>query len=386
MQAFERTRGVACALVGVGSGPQRQAWPERGRVRKRSAALLLAMAASLLSMGEAHAEPKVRCQEVRFSVALEPGGVADYDMAAWLCARGTIRHKTIQVLIHGATFDHHYWNFPYQPETYSYVHHITEAGYAALIVDRIGYGLSSHPTDGLDVDLHTGAFTIHQVVQALRGGQMVVPGFGRVQAERVQLVGSSLGSFISLLEASTYKDVDGIVLTSFSHRVGSGGISSFELVIPAELDPKFSYFPLIPLFNYLSEAPGAREFLFYYLPNMDPVVAWLDTVLRQTWTVGEINDIVPTLMEPIDVEVPTLIINGDYDVIACDVPCTANDWLAGEAELYPPEACAEVQIVPEAGHALTLHRNAPEFFAAVQEWSDRRIGASTREPPPDPCP
>lgn len=384
MYAFEGTEPIEKSAAAAGRARAPRAWAPGGRVRKCFAALL-ALTASALWMSEARAEPKLRCQEVSFAVALEPGAPAEYDMAAWLCARGTIRHKTIQVLVHGATFDHHYWNFPFQPERYSYVHHLTRAGYATLVVDRIGYGLSSHPTDGLDIDLHTGAFTIHQVVQALRGGQMVVPGFGRVKAERVQLVGSSIGSFMSIIEASTYKDVDGVVLSSFSHRVGAGGIASFGLVIPAEEDPKFWFFPLIPLINYLSEAPGAREFLFYYEPNIDPVVAWLDTVLRQTWTVGEINDIVPTLAEPIDIEVPTLVINGDYDVIACDVPCTANDWLAGEAALYPPETCAEVQIIPDAGHAVTLHRNAPDFFAAVQEWSDRRVGASTKEPPPEPC-
>ena len=344
---------------------------------------LLVGLVSLLVPSSAQAESPVRCEELVFSVSLTPDDPPEHDMAGWLCARGSIHKKTIQVLIHGATFDHNYWDFPFEPETYSYVEHMTRAGYAVLNLDRVGYGLSDHPQDGLDVTLHTGAFTIHQVVQALRGGQMVVPGFGKLRAKRIQLVGSSLGAFISVIEASTYQDVDGVVLTSYSHTVGQGGIESFGLVIPAQEDPKFADFPAI---NYLSEAPGAREFLFYHQPNIDPEVAALDTALRQTWTVGELNDIIPSLAEPVGIVVPTLVVVGDFDTIACDLPCSDTGSLDNEASLYPAEACAEVEIIPDAGHALTLHRNAPDFFAVVKEWSDRRVGASTKHPAPEPCP
>lgn len=337
----------------------------------------------LLGSNPARAEAPVRCKEVTFPVSLTPEGPAEYDMAGWLCARGSIHKKTIQVLIHGATFDHHYWDFPLESETYSYVQNITRAGYAVLNIDRIGYGLSSRPHDGLDVTLEAGAYTIHQVVQTLRGGDMVVPGFGRIRAKRVQLVGSSIGAFISVIEASTYDDVDGVVLTSYSHTVGEGGIESFDLVIPAQDDPKFADLSVI---NYLSEAPGAREFLFYHAPNIDPDVAELDTALRQTWTVGELSSIIPALMEPVGLQVPTLVVVGDYDNIACNLPCSATGSLDGEASLYPPEACVEVEIVPDAGHALTLHQNAPEFFDIVRDWSDRRVGASTKKAAPEPCP
>lgn len=366
------------------SGPAITRFPEVGRAIWAICGLVCML--FLFVSAPAIASPRARCQRLSFAVTLTPDDPTTYEMAAWLCARGTVHNKTIQVLVHGATFDHHYWDFPVDPEQYSYVRHMTGAGYAVLTMDRIGYGLSDHPQNGLDVDLHTGAFTIHQVVQALRGGDMVVPGFGRIRAERIELVGSSIGSFMSVIEASTYSDVDGVVLTSYSHRVGAGGIESFGLVIPAEQDPKFAFFPLLGLTNYLSEVPGARETLFYYLPNIDPVVAFVDTLLRQTWTVGEINDIVPSLMEAPDIHVPTIIVDGDFDTIACNVPCTENHWLENETSLYPPDACAELAIIPDSGHAVTLHRNAPTFFAVVQEWSDRRVGASTKAAPPQPCP
>jgi pimeloyl-ACP methyl ester carboxylesterase len=327
------------------------------------------------------ADEPVRCERLTFQVAQTPGGPTDNRMAAWLCAAGSTEHKTIQVLIHGATYDHNYWNFPYHPSTYSYVDYMTRAGYAVLSMDRIGYGESTHPPSGASVTLHTGAFTIHQVVQTLRSDQLFVPGFGKVKGERIELVGFSLGSFISILESSNYHDVDGVVLSSYSHTVGAGGIASFGLVIPAPLDPKFANFPP----DYLSEAPGARQFLFFHLPNVEQPVLDLDEALRQTWTVGELNDIIPSLSEPPSMHVPVLVVDGDWDTISCNTPCTATNWLANEASFYPADTCAEVKIVPDAGHSLALHKNAQTFFGATREWSDRRVGARTKLPPPQPC-
>jgi pimeloyl-ACP methyl ester carboxylesterase len=358
--------------------------PRHVRIGARiTAAATLVAAALVLAPTAADAAPPLRCEEVRFGVALAPEEPAEHELVAWLCARGAIHGKTIQVLIHGATFDHRYWDFPLQPETYSYVEYITRAGYAVLNVDRIGYGESSRPLDGLDVTLAAGAFTIHQAIEELRAGQRVVPGFGRVRAERVQLVGSSMGAFISKILASTYGGVDGVVLSSFAHHVGAGGIESFDLNIPAQQDPKFSDLPNL---NYFSQVEGSREFLFYHLPNSDPEVIALDTAMRETWTVGEVESIIPTLEMPVAIQVPTLVVVGDYDNIVCNLPCTETGSLEFEAALYPPEACVEVEILPETGHAITLHQNAQQVFALLQDWSDRRVGAQARKPAPQPCP
>jgi pimeloyl-ACP methyl ester carboxylesterase len=356
-----------------------------GRRRRRAgpgAVGLLAAVPVLLAALPVQAEPPVRCEEVRFDVALTPGAPADEELVGWLCARGTVHKKTLQVLIHGATFDHNYWDFPYQPERYSYVHHLTRAGYAVLNLDRVGYGESSRPYDGLSVDLEAGAFTVHQVIEEMRSGQRVVPGFGRIQAERVQIVGFSMGSYISKVLASTYGGVDGVVLSSFGHSVGAGGIDSFNLLIPAQQDPKFAHLPNI---NYLSAVEGSREYLMYHLPTMDPNVAALDEALRQTWVLGEVEQIFDVLEMPVGIQVPTLVVTGDWDNIVCDLPCSETGALDHEAALYPPEACVEVEIVPDAGHALTLHENAPDFFALVEDWSNRRVGADPRVAAPQPC-
>ncbi len=49
------------------------------------------------------------------------------------------------LLISGATEGHNYRDFPLQPERYSYVRALANAGYDACNFDRIGIGESDHP-------------------------------------------------------------------------------------------------------------------------------------------------------------------------------------------------------------------------------------------------
>lgn len=340
----------------------------------------LALAAS----APAAAAPKLRCHEVVFPVGLGPDQPADLQLTGTLCTRGALSNKTIQVLVHGGAYDRNYWDFPLEPETYSYVRAITEAGYATLAVDRLGVGASSRPS-GTALTMHAGAFALHQVVQALRSGNMVVPSLGRVRAKRVELVGHSFGSFIASIEAATYDDIDGLILSGYSHTAGPGiGVLNASL-LPAPLDPKFASSGLD--FDYFTTAPGTRASFFYHTPNADPAVIALDEALKQTVTLGELVDIFPSYAATLDVKVPTLVIVGDFDPLTCEAPsCSASGSLASEPSFYQPAACVEVETIADSGHSLNLHHNAAAFFAAARSWSDRRVGASTHVPPPDPCP
>lgn len=45
---------------------------------------------------------------------------------------------TVQVMVHGATFNKIMWDLPYQPERYSWTKKMNEAGYATIAVDLVG--------------------------------------------------------------------------------------------------------------------------------------------------------------------------------------------------------------------------------------------------------
>src|SRR5262249_18720030 len=91
----------------------------------------------------------LHCTGHQVPVGMTDGGPLNLSMFGQLCYSGTQAPDTVQLLVHGATYNHLYWDFPYQRAHYSYVHFATAAGYATFSVDRIGAGQSSHPQSGL---------------------------------------------------------------------------------------------------------------------------------------------------------------------------------------------------------------------------------------------
>jgi pimeloyl-ACP methyl ester carboxylesterase len=346
--------------------------------------LLCALAAVLLVPSAAQAaEGGFRCEELSFDVNLSPEDATVYSVFGVLCSRGSIDQKTIQITLHGSTYSHLYWDWPLEPETYSYVRRATAAGYAVLNLDRIGIGQSDRPPAAA-VTIEANGYVVHQIVQALRGGDLVVPSFGRIRAERVALVGHSLGSVISIQEAATYGDVDGVVLTGVSHTVTPALGEIFAVLYPANLDPRFAGQGVPD--GYLTTLPGTRG-VFYYLPSVDPLVLAVDEQTKETVTGAELDTAFPALFLSGGVHVPALVVVGDFDRAFCaDPSCSASGSLAAEAGFFPPDACVETAAIAGAGHDLNLHFQAPLAYDVVLSWMDRRVGSNPNVPPPVPCP
>ena len=112
-------------------------------MRARTSLLCLLLLTALLPAGASAAQAGMRCVDVTFPVTLAPGDTTPYSVYGELCARGSIQQKTLQIALHGATYSHLYWDWPFQPERYSYMLRATAAGYAVLNLDRIGIGRSA---------------------------------------------------------------------------------------------------------------------------------------------------------------------------------------------------------------------------------------------------
>jgi pimeloyl-ACP methyl ester carboxylesterase len=357
------------------------------RLRRIVCAVIAGSTATIIptiAFADSDDEEVPRCAQLSFQVSLAEGQPADSTVAAWLCTRGSIDGRTIQVLLHGATYDHNYWDFPLMPEQYSYVRAATKAGYATLNLDCLGSGSSSHPDpDGLTLDV--AAFAVHQIIGTLRNGSMVVPDFGRVHSRRVMLVGHSLGSYISAIEASRYDDVDGVILSGYSHTAGPGIAVAQSSVYPGAFDPKFAGLGLP--FDYLTTLPGTRGAAFYDAPLADPSIIAEDEQLKQTVAVGELIEVPSSYPASLGIQVPTLVADGDFDSIDCNAPsCSASGTLANEASNFGPAACVEVVDIPSSGHDLNLHRNAPVWFGVATSWADRHVGPHAGGPPVGSCP
>ena len=133
----------------------------------------------------AQADP-TQCQQQSVPVTLSPLDPTTYHVATWLCWQGTLTGKTVQLLVHGYTYDHLYWDLPYQSPNYSYVTAAVQAGYATLNIDRLGVGLSDHPAPELLTTI-SDAYVLHELVQDLRGGT-----FQGMHAPKVMLVCPSI--------------------------------------------------------------------------------------------------------------------------------------------------------------------------------------------------
>src|SRR4051812_31004602 len=172
------------------------------------AASLVASCALLAAAPSASADP-ARCSAYDLPVSTNP--LLPLTMHGQLCLPAGNASPTVQLLLHGATYNRMYWDVPYQPATYSYQRDMAAHGLATFAVDEIGVGQSTRP---LSIVI-TGAMqaaAVHVVVGALRAGAVGGIAFGKVV-----LVGHSAGSAISIIEAASYHDVDGVLLTGMTH-------------------------------------------------------------------------------------------------------------------------------------------------------------------------
>jgi pimeloyl-ACP methyl ester carboxylesterase len=311
------------------------------------------------------------CNDVQVSVTISDGSSGP--IAGRLCVPAGA--TSVQLLLHGFTYGQYYWDLPVQMEHYSYVAAANRAGYATLAIDRLGAGNSYHPASTV-VTLQNEASVVHQVVRALRGGEV-----GGTAFKKVILVAHSYGSQIAFLTAGRYQNVDALVATGASHRINVVNLVTLlgPATQPAVLDPKFADSGLD--LGYLTTRPGTRK-VFYNTENTDSSVITLDEQLKQTGTSAELITTLPETMINFsrDINIPVLAVNASDDPFFCGGPlaadCSSREALiASERPFYGPHVTLDAIVVPHAGHAVTLARSAPQTLAAIQDWLSRQIPA-----------
>lgn len=191
------------------------------------------------------------------------------------------RTNTVQVLVHGATLSKVMWDFPYQPEKYSWVRQATSEGFSTLAFDQVGAGNSSKPDGLLEAQCQTYVETIHQIVEMLRGGQI-----GGKKFDKVITIGFSLGSVSLVSLAKQYPaDADALVLHGFSWNAATlyQGFFAGLQEAAALVDPqKWGYLPS----TYTTQStPASREATVFY-GNFDPGIVPVDFALRDFDTLG----------------------------------------------------------------------------------------------------
>jgi pimeloyl-ACP methyl ester carboxylesterase len=314
---------------------------------------------------------QLTCSAHILNVALADPGPAEQRMWGELCYRGRREPDSVQLLVHGATYTHAYWDFGYGNGYYSYVDAATAAGYATFDVDRVGAGRSSHPVSS-DVTLEAEAVALHDAVTALRTGAVDGHAF-----RHVMWVGHSYGAYIGWVEISRYHDIDAAIFTSGLHAFDPALPGQFASdFYPAVDDPLFADTGLDP--GYLTSKPGTRESLFYYPRTADPKVVALDEATKGTITAIELSESASDLDASLGVTVPVLLVDGEYDDFFC-LNVTAYTCadpasvLAFESRYYPAGARLDLVIIPGTGHDLALSTTAPLTDAVMLHWARRTV-------------
>lgn len=327
-------------------------------------------------------------------VALAAGSPTTYAVSGELCATPAelSNGETVQLLIHGATYNHSYWDFgTIDGISYSYARDLAAAGYPTFAIDEIGTGLSSHPPS-TDVSIQTAAYVAHEVVQGLLEGSIAGTRFGRVVE-----VGHSFGSITTWVEASTYHDVAGAIITGGVHTETVVASNAFSLIYPAIDDPQFATSGLDP--GYLTTVPGARVTLFYNTADSDPNVIAHDEATKDVISATEFGSGLALENSTISrqINVPVLLIVGGQDAIGCGpetngatFSCSSGGEVATEeAPYYSAAAQMRACVVPNSGHDLNLSLNHVLEEADAAVWSYEYIGqlgvppVSSRLLPPD---
>lgn len=278
--------------------------------------------------------------------------------------------RSVQLLVHGGTYNSQYWDLPYDNGSYSYQRDMARRGLATFAIDLLGSGRSSQPASAL-VTGTSQAMIVHQVIEQLRDGQVLGARF-----DRIVLVGHSMGSGVTAEEAAVYHDVDGVILTGMSHSMNLVGLTNIFVqgVRPALMDPVLSQRHSDP--GYVTTMPGTRQ-LFSAPGQIDPGVLAADEATKDQVPATVVPDLLPVAFtSPMTrlITVPVLIADGDRDSLFCAFHCSSTaDLLQSEAPFFSAAAGLEVYLLPGAGHSLALAVDAADYRTAVADWLNRHF-------------
>lgn len=305
------------------------------------------------------------CQTVSVAVRLAPLLPKDQTAVGDLCLPTTwaAGDRNVDVLVHGASYNRTYWDYPLNYPNYSYVERTLQQGRATFAYDRLGAGDSSRPLSLL-ATVDADAYILHQVIVWLRDHSG--------DFSKVNVIGHSFGSIVAIKNEASRHDADRLILTGLLHAAGTGLTLFPQYTTSAALDPQFAGQGYDP--GYLTTAPGGRE--IFYGATADPAVVAYDEAHKDVIPSGQFPEMAqlvePPLLNPSYYVTPkVLVVAGQQDELFCDLllDCTNSAAVvANETPYYGHAASLDVQTVPNTGHNLALHPSASQSFENINQW------------------
>ncbi|KAI1758675.1 alpha/beta-hydrolase [Hypoxylon sp. FL1150] len=266
--------------------------------------------------------------------------------------------KTVQLLTHGATLDHTYWDIA---PGYSYVDVASAAGYATLSYDQLGVGNSDHP-DPIQVVQATAQVAVtHALVELLRNTEL-----GGYRFDKVVGVGHSAGSTLTQAVTTQYpQDFDAVILSGTSTSAASVPLSMAAFnFINANTDPAPQFRNLPDGFLTQQSAAGI-QFAFYRQPNLDEAAFRQQVAHKQTNTLGVLLTLGGIVAPSTEFTGPVDVVNGENDLVFCGGNCLyPTDQNSAVLSIFYPAASkgSQTYIAAGAGHAIAAHKSGPDSF------------------------
>lgn len=298
----------------------------------------------------------IKVDRLVFPVQLSSGPAS---VVAYLYYHGSYQNRPLQVLAHGATYNHTYWDFaPVNGEGYSYARYMAARKYAVLAVDLPGAGESSKPA-GESLGLADVGSALRQVIDAMRSGDN--PASHAFSS--IALVGHSAGSIAATSVQANGHPADALVITASRHLVGDVlNLPVTQAILPLLFD-LVNAFAGVP---YFALPAASRTGLFYYQPSADPDVIALDNATADLWTNGQLQStffafLNPAIDQVAQVTGPVLIQLGTHDVL---FPAALPEV---ERSLWT-SASPDIQTLVDIGHNFNLHLNHEDSWRGIDTW------------------
>jgi pimeloyl-ACP methyl ester carboxylesterase len=258
-------------------------------------------------------------------------------MAGYVYGEST--RKPLLIMVHGASDSHTVFDFA---PGFRAADELAEDGFGVLTVDRVGYGASSHP-NGDTLSFAVAAGYLHEVVQAVRHGAL---GF---HPRHVVVLGPSVGADITMVEAGTYHDVDGVAVCFNTNQLQP---ALFAVDIGA----------LLAQGPYFDFGVDFRTFFFYTFPFASQRIVDLDNATRQLVPRAEIVSALNGQSAPFRaaIDVPVLLMQADSDHLF--VP-------QDDSALFSSAPDVRFVLLRHAGHKGFSHPTSKEqAVETVERW------------------
>ncbi|KAL6886477.1 Alpha/Beta hydrolase protein [Trichoderma longibrachiatum] len=273
--------------------------------------------------------------------------------------------KTVQLLTHGATLDHNYWDIS---PSHSYVDAASSAGHATLSYDTLGVGKSAHPDPIQTAQASSQLAIAHHLASLLRHSHLAGFSF-----ENVVGVGHSAGSTLTQAITTQYpSDFNAVILSGTTASAASVGLAlaAFNL-INANTDPAAPQFGDLPAGYLTQQSAAGIQFAFYRYPNYDEDAFERQVAGKQTNTLGVLLTLGGLVAPSTSFTGPVMIVNGQHDVVFCGGNClypTDQNVVALET-FYPAAAKGSRTYIAEgAGHSIAAHGSGPDSFKAMIDF------------------